>query len=63
MAAPWVFVKVSNDFFVKFSKQNEDKNAVKKADYDLRIFRKYLTATNGQWEIETLMFSRGSLPS
>jgi hypothetical protein len=57
MAAPRVFVEVSDDELVKFSKENENENNVKKTEYDLRIFREYLAAINEQREIETLMFS------
>jgi hypothetical protein len=54
MAAPRVFVEVSDDDLVKFSKENENENTVlvvKETEYDLRIFREYLPAINEQREI------------
>ena len=37
MAVPRVFLEVSDNNLVKFSKENENENTVKKTEYDLRI--------------------------
>ena len=57
IAAPRVFVEVSENGLVKFSKENENENAVKKTECNLLTSREYLAAVNEQREIETLTFS------
>ena len=52
-----MFEEITDENLLKFSKENENENTVKKNEYDLRIFRDYLLSINEQREIETMMFS------
>ena len=52
-----MFEEITDEDLLKFSKENENENTVKRNEYDLRIFRDYLLSINEQREIETLKFS------